>query len=159
MLFQPPFVLQKGSVVARDNSPTIITKHDYIRVSFGNNRNLTCSYGGEKASGAVPGTVFNLWSKAHQYDDAALAQIGLRKDANRKEIVEAFVSHIGSIWPEWNIGPKVPGIGETVSANFGKRKGVDTGVVEKVRGTNVTIRFQREGLVSMAADMLQSNKD
>lgn len=32
-----------------------------------------------------------------------------------------------------------------------KRKGVDTGVVQKVRGTNLIILFQREGFISMAA--------
>lgn len=141
--------------MARDNSPKIITNHDYIRVSFGNNRNLSVSYGGEKASGAVPDKVFRLWSKTHQNDEPALARIGLQKGANHKEIVEAFVSHIDTIWPEWNVSPKVPAVGETVTVNFGKRKGEDTGVVQKVRGTNVTILFQHEGLVSMAADMLK----
>jgi hypothetical protein len=127
-------------------------------VSFGNNRNLSVSFGGEKASGAVPDHVFGLWSKAHLNNEQALARIGLEKGANHKEIVEAFVSHIDTIWLEWNVGPKLPEIGETVTVDFGKRKGLDSGVVEKVRGTNITVRFQREGLVSVPADMLVAKK-
>jgi hypothetical protein len=137
-----------------NNPPKIIITHDYIRVVFGNNRGLSVSYSAEKASGAVPGNVFDLWSKSHRSDEAALARIGLKKGANHQEITEAFVKHIDTIWPEWNVGPKVPAVGATVTVNFGKRKGVDTGVVQKVKGTQVSILFEREGLVRMAADML-----
>ena len=53
--------------------------------------------------------------------------------------------------------PKVPVVGEKVVLNFGKRKGNDEGVVEKVRGTSVTARFSREGLITFAADMLEAD--
>lgn len=141
------------------NTPKIFDDHDCIRVSFGNNRNLTVSFNGEKSSGAVPENVFQLWSKCHQYDEPALAQLGLKKGANHGEIVKAFVAHIDTIWPEWNVGPEVPSIGDTVSCFFGKRKGTDKGVVEKVRGTMVSVRFRREGLVSVPADMLDVEGD
>ena len=44
-----------------------------------------------------------------------------------------------------------------MTVNFGKRRGgLDTGVVETVKGTSVTINFPRMGLFTMAADMLRS---
>jgi hypothetical protein len=144
--------------VAKPSIPKIIVTHDYIRVSFGNNRNLSVSYGGEKASGAVPHHVFSLWSKAHLDDEQTLAHIGLKKGVTHKETVDAFVSHIDAIWPEWNVGPTLAAIGDTVTVDFGKRKGLDTGVVEKVRGTSITVLFKREGRISVPADMLVPKK-
>ena len=136
-------------------TPKVTSTHDYIRVAFGNNRNLSCSHSGEKASGAVPEAVFALWSGCLQYREDALAQIGLTKNTTNGEIVEAFVKHIDTIWPDWNVAPVVPGVGATVRVNFGKRKGIDEGVVEKVRGTMLSVRFKQNGIVSVPADMLE----
>lgn len=139
--------------------PTVNKQHEYIRVNLGNNRGLTVSYSGCKANGRVPDYVFDLWDKATRMeaskrDPAVLQQIGVKADANLGDVADAFAKAIPKIWPEWNVASAVPAIGATVTLNFGKRKGNDTGVVEGVRGTMVSARFAREGLVSFPADML-----
>jgi hypothetical protein len=149
---------------AKGKLPAITTTHEWIRLNLGNNRGLSCSYGGEKATGAVPPQVFQLWSDAHGFKPAALARLGLPVHGHTPEkeggathgmIVQAFADQIDTIWPEWNQAPKIPPVGEKVVYDFGKRRGgEDTGEVVKVRGTMLTIRFARTGLLSMAADML-----
>jgi hypothetical protein len=140
------------------DKPSITWTHDWVSVKFGNNRSLSCSYGGSKASGAVPQAVFDLWYKTVDLGEpAALALIGLNKTPKqtKKEVVSAFVDKIADIWPEWNKPPVVPAVGSPISFDFGKRRGgIDTGTVEKVRGTMVTVRFVRNGLIGMPADML-----
>ena len=125
--------------------PTIITQHDYISINFGNNRRLTTSWSGQKASGAVPGHVFNEFCR----------RILEEANTNFGDRIQKFVDEIDTIWPEWNVPPKTFTVGEEVTYYFGKRKGVEKGVVTKVRGTNVTVRFESSGLISMAADLLQ----
>lgn len=144
--------------MASKTTPSIINQHDYIRINFGNGRGLTVSYSGERSNGAVPEHVFKLWSQAHQFEAEALKRIGREKaGANHLNVTEAFVAKINEIWPDWKTLPKVPKVGDRVTLSFGKRKGLDTGTVEKVRGTSVTARFDHQGLVSFAADMLQNN--
>lgn len=136
-------------------APTVTTTHDWIRLNFGNNRGVTVSYSGEKSTGAVPAHVFNLWHRVHRFDEAALATIGLKKEgATHGTVAQAFADSIDSIWPEWNVAPKLPAIGDDVTINFGARRGVETGKVEKVRGTSITARFPTQGLVKFAADMI-----
>jgi hypothetical protein len=142
-------------------TPTIIENHDYIRVSFGNNRNLTVSFSGEKASGAIPKDVFILWSECHLNKPEALAKIGFLpgEKVTAKRVVEAFVLFIDEVWPTWNVAPAIPSVGSTVSYDFGKRRGgIATGTVDKVRGTTVTVNFMGHGLVRMAADLFQGDK-
>ena len=136
-------------------TPTITSTHDWMRVNFGNNRGLSCSYSSIKASGSVPAPVFQLWADAHDFKAPALAKLGIVGDTTHGAIINAFVAQIDTIWPEWCVAPKIPKVGETVTVNFGKRKGLDSGVVEKVRGTMLTVRFKREGLVGVPADMVE----
>ena len=125
--------------------PKIIKQHDYLSVDFGNGRRLTVSRSGEKASGAVPRSVFDAWSRAMRAPGAA----------NYEERIDRFVANIQSIWPEWSTPPRAYAVGERVSADFGKRGGVRSGVVEKVLRSNYTVRFDGIGLVRIAGDMLQ----
>jgi hypothetical protein len=142
-------------------TPKIINNHDYIRVSFGNNRNLTVSWSGERASGAIPREVFEFWSECRLMKPEALAKIGFlpTDKPSIKDIVDAFVMFTDEIWPTWYVPPVVPRVGDPATYNFGNRRGgVDKGVVVKVRGTSVTVKFERMGLVSMAADLLAEGK-
>lgn len=144
------------------NEPKVIENHDYLRINLGNNRGLTVSYSGCKATGKVPNYIFDLWDKctSRQWGTpavvSALKQIGITEEKIGLGVVtHAFAKAIPTLWPEWNKAAKLPAIGTQVTYNFGKRQGTDTGVVEKIRGTNVTIRFKNQGLISMAADMLE----
>jgi hypothetical protein len=136
-------------------APAIITRHDYISVDFGNNRRLTASFGGEKASGAVPAPVFDLWSKAMTYQPAVLVRLGMTDDCKRGELVQRFVDQIDTIWPEWHVAPTLPAVGEPVTVHFGKRRGSETGTVTAIRGTMITATFPTQGVVRFAADMIE----
>jgi hypothetical protein len=126
--------------------PTIINQHEYISINFGNNRRLTCSYSGEKASGAIPYNVFKEFSN----------RIRAKSDVKIGDRVQQFVDEIDTIWPEWNRQPRKFQVNENVVFDFGKRRGgMDKGVVTKVRGTSVTVRWERNGLIGMTADMLE----
>lgn len=103
----------------------------------------------------MPPELFSLWAKATDRDEAAMASLGVPKGANVGTVVAAFAAAIPRLWPDWDKAPAVPAIGDVVTLDFGKRKGKDVGTVTKVRGTKVTARFSREGLISFAADMLE----
>lgn len=137
--------------------PSIISRHDYISVDFGNNRRLTTSYSGAKAAGAVPTAVFTLWADAMEYKPTALQRLGLEKTADLRNgaIVQRFVDRIADIWPEWNVAPILPSIGDHVAINFGKRRGSETGTVTAIRGTMVTAMFPTQGLIRFAADQIE----
>ena len=125
--------------------PTIITTHDYVTVNFGNGRRLTGSYGGEKATGAIPKHVWQAW----------LALLDNPADTRTLgERIQKFVDDINSLWPEWNVPPKTFNVGDTVKMDFGKRGGMDTGTIIKKAHTNYTIRFEKHGLVGINGDLL-----
>ena len=136
--------------------PAITTTHEWIRLNLGNNRGLSCSYGGAKATGSIPEAVWSLWADAHDFKATAMVKLGLdAANTSHGAIVEAFKSQIDTLWPEWNVPPVVPKVGDPISYDFGKRRGgMDKGVVESVRRTMVTVRFTRMGLIVIPADML-----
>ena len=153
--------------------PRIVEQHSYLSIDFGNNRRLTTSFSGEKASGAVPRSVFTTWLLLFPRDGAKLtaraAQHKLLTDAQRaflldlvgRELdngqrVEAFAAAADKLWPEWKVPPRTFRKDEDVTFDFGPRRGgVDTGTVTEV-GRIVRVRWKRMGLVSMAADLLAS---
>jgi hypothetical protein len=72
--------------------------------------------------------------------------------------IQGFLDRLEAIWPGHSTPVEIPVfvVGQDVTFNFGARKGLDKGKVEKVKGANVTVRFQREGLISMTAILLAS---
>lgn len=80
----------------RPNGIKVVVNHDWISLNLGNNRRLTVSYGGVKASGMIPVEVFNAWDKA--------SRLGT-KGGTLGERVVAFADNMDAVWPEWNAGP------------------------------------------------------
>lgn len=127
--------------------PTIINQHEYMSINFGNNRRLTGSYRGERAAGSIPLNVFDAFSKAVHNKEYG---------ATYGDRVQRFADEIDKIWPEWNVPPRTFAVNEEVVFDFGKRRGgTDKGIVTKVKGTSVTVKWQRMGLVGLTADMLE----
>ena len=126
--------------------PSIITQHDYISINFGNNRRLTSSYSGQKASGCVPPCVFNEFCRRMEE----------KSDVKYGERMQKFVEEIDTIWPAWNVPARQFRVGEKVNFYFGKSRGVHEVEVVKVRGTSVTIKDGNGGLIRMSADLLES---
>lgn len=124
--------------------PKINAQHDYISVDLGNGRRLTCSWNGEKATGAIPDPVFDAWHK----------MVVSKSETPLLERIKAFVDGLGTLWPEWNVPPREFRPGERVKCDFGKRRGMDTGTILKKNRTTYDIKWDREGLVGMAGDML-----
>lgn len=136
--------------------PKIIENHEYMSIVLGKRR-LTASYGGTKASGGIPHDVFNMFDKAfHGRDAKILAMLGFAPDSKPKngEIVKAFASKMDTIWPDWNKETKMPSVGDTVTANFGTRRGLDTGVVYKVSRSYVFANWAKNGNTGVHFDML-----
>jgi hypothetical protein len=124
--------------------PTIINQHDYISINFGNNRRLTASHSGEKASGVIPDEVFTAFCKLRDQ----------KGGGNYLERIQHFADNIATVWPDWDKPARTFSVNEPVRFDFGKRRGgMDTGTVTKVAKT-VTVRFERTGLIRMAADLL-----
>lgn len=96
--------------------PKITNTHQWIRINLGNNRGLTASYSGTKATGSIPLEVFQLWSDALEYKESALARLGLTKNDGvaKGKIIEIFASRIDQIWPGWNVAPAIPAVGSEV---------------------------------------------
>ena len=130
--------------------PRLNTQHDFISIDFGNGRRLTTSYGGQKATGAVPRVVFDAFCamiKAKAVEGVVDVTFGVR--------VQKFADNIATIWPDWNKAPKTFKVGDTVSIDFGKRRGgIDTGKVYKVSRTNYFVDWQRSGKIGVTGDML-----
>lgn len=126
-------------------TPTVIKQHEYISINFGNNRRLTASYSGCKASGSIPQAVFDAFCKATD----------LSQGVSIIQAIEKFAEDIDTIWPQWNNPPKSYAPNQIVKFDFGKRRGgMDAGKVVKVRGTSVTVQWDRNGLIGLTADML-----
>jgi len=122
--------------------PRVILQHEYISVNLGNNRRLTTSFSGEKAAGAIPGRVFDVWCSWIQ-DTSKGETFGDR--------VKSFADSIDTIWPEWNAAPPKFEVGQKVKVCMGKKP--EVGTVVKVRGTSVTVQLA-DYPISMAADLL-----
>jgi hypothetical protein len=144
--------------------PKINSQHEFISMSLGNNRTMTVSRSGVRGKGKIPQEVFSFWDEATRFKPEALQKLGLRTDARSNmnpegvtmgQVIQAFADQIDTIWPEWAVAPALPTVGQEVRISFGKKKGMDSGVVEKVKGTMITARFSREGLVSFPADMIE----
>lgn len=129
----------------KPNKPTVIVQHDYISVNLGNNRRLTWGRSGDKFAGKMPDHVMDAWTKLR--DEKSDKKLDVR--------AQEFADNIDKLWPEWNVPPKTYAVKQQVQYDFGKRRGgMDTGTVESVRGTSVTVRWARNGLVGVTADML-----
>ena len=136
--------------------PKIIESHEYISIVLGKRR-MTASYGGTKASSGIPSDVFKLFDKAcHDRDDKVLAMLGFEPGAKPKngDIVKAFASKMDTIWPDWSKEIEMPRVGDTVTADFGKRRGLDTGVVFKVSRSYVYANWEKNGNIGVHVDML-----
>lgn len=126
--------------------PRLNIQHEYLSIDFGNGRRFTVSHSGKKTTGAVPDTAWK-WMLASLKDP--------KTGANYGEQMQYICDHIAEGWPEWNVAPRAYKVGEAVVFDFGPRRGgKDKGTVEKVLRTSVTVRFERTGLLSMPADML-----
>lgn len=138
-------------------TPTINEQHEYITLKLGR-RNLTVSYSGMKASSGIPEPVIDLWDKVTRRpaNPDALKQIGLDPAAspNLGLIVRAFAAKIDTIWPDWAKEPELPKVGQTITADFGKRRGTDSGVVSEVKRNYVYAKFAREGHIGVHFDMI-----
>ena len=146
-------------------TPSIATQRDFLSVNFGNGRRLTVSYSGEKAAGAVPHNVWLTWTVLHQRLPMSAATAAKLTNAQKAflasplpaavgERVKAFVDQIDALWPEWNAAPPAFTIGQRVKFDFGPRKGTDEGTVTAKARTSYTVRWDRNGLVRVSADML-----
>lgn len=136
------------------NTIKVVETHEWISVVFGRHR-LTVSFGGFKASGAVPNDLFNLWVDAMDGKAAALAKIGAGSQANKKDIADAFAKAIPSLWQDWNKEPWIPTVGTRVKANFGKRRGDDVGTVLGLKRNYADVQWDLNGRMSVQFDMLQ----
>jgi hypothetical protein len=139
-------------------TPRIIEQHEYISVVLGSRR-LTTSYGGVKATGDVPRPVIDLWwglCAGNRAKPEALARIGIQGETTNGEKIKAFVAHIDEIWPDWSVEIPAPTIGSTVMVDFGRKSGIDTGVVERIARNNAVVRFSRMGLVSVPFSMVRA---
>jgi hypothetical protein len=146
---------KKTLTPAAPKAPRIITQHDFVSVDFGNGRRLTTSWSSQKATGAVPHAVFVAWCA--MLDRKTVEGV---VDITFGERIAKFVADINTIWPDWNKPPKAYTVGQTVTFDFGKRKGgTDTGVVVDVRRTNVFVKWNRRGeTIGLTADMLDAGK-
>jgi hypothetical protein len=159
-------------------APYIITTHDWISLVIpAQQARLTTARGGERASGPVPRNVFATWCRLTECAPGPVAPSPKLTDAQNKAVseimgqpkdalgfvttgarIQGFLDRLEAIWPGHSTPVEIPVfvVGQDVTFNFGARKGLDKGKVEKVKGANVTVRFQREGLISMTAILLAS---
>lgn len=158
----------------KTNQPTIVDRHDYLTINFGNSRHLTTSFSGVRAAGKVPANVWVTWQilftpVARRPDirstrlGLTVAQVGFLEDCEAKNLnvgqkVRAFAEAADALWPEWGVAPRTFHPNEAVAFDFGPRRGGrDVGVVVRIRKL-VEVRFERMGLVRMAADQLADGK-
>lgn len=139
-------------------TPKIIDQHEYVSVVLGSRR-LTTSYSGVKATGDVPSHVIDLWwglFAGNRSKSEALARIGIQGETTIGEKIKAFVAHIDEIWPDWSVEIPAPAIGSTVMVDFGRKSGIDTGVVERIARHKAIVRFSRMGLISIPFSMVRT---
>lgn len=75
----------------RPNGVKVVNTFDWIRLDLGNGRGLTTSFGGTKATGAVPASVFKAWCDATGKGEGPLL-----------DRINRFADDIATIWPDWN---------------------------------------------------------
>ena len=137
------------------NKPTIIENHEWVSLVLGKRR-LTVSYSGSKSTGGIPDEVFDLWDKVTHHQPDALAKIGLNALTRPPlmEIIRTFADKIDTIWPDWNKEPEMPVVGSTIRVNFGKRKGIEEGVVTEVKKSYIFAKFPTQGHIGVHFGML-----
>jgi len=142
--------------------PAIIKQHEYISLVL-NRRRMTVSYSGMKASSGIPDAVVALWDDATQFKPEALAKLGF--DPTKKPdlsyssntlmtVIETFASKIDTIWPDWAKEEAMPKVGDTITADWGKRRGKDSGVVYEVKKNYVFADFPKHGRIGVHFDMI-----
>ena len=137
-------------------APKVINNHDYISLVLGKRR-LTISWNGTKATGGIPAEVHKLWDDCtYGKKPEARAKIGIVSDEKTAllDVINAFGANIDKIWPDWNKEIVMPKVGDTVKADFGKRRGIDEGVVFEVSKSYVHANFKLNGRVGVHFDML-----
>lgn len=138
----------------RPNGVKVTFTHDWLRLDLGNNRGLTSSCGGTKATGKVPDAVFKAWCDAVDGKNPKYA------GTNCGEWVIAFADDMDNVWPEWNKAPDTSHlvVGYRGSMFLGPRKGSKNYEVVALptrKGGNYTIRFDGDNHKTLvAADML-----
>lgn len=142
--------MSKHQSSVRSNGVKVIVTHDWIRLDLGNNRGLTSSFGGDKATGAVPMHVFNAWCKVRDASEDTFMQR-----------IEEFADRIGDLWPEWNVAPDTSSlaVGTKHPLRLGARKPTVTVEVvnlPKRKGGNYTVRMPDNTLCAIPADLLLS---
>jgi len=137
--------------------PKVINQHDYIRIDFGNRRGVSFSHSAIRATGSTPQRVFDLWHNSMSFKPEALKKIGFKTNdkPNLGEIAQKFADNISNVWKDWNVGPKIPNVGDKIKVDFGKGKGTKTGTVTKVNGTTVIANFKGEGTFRVPGDRIE----
>jgi len=133
----------------RDNGVKVIVTHGWIRLDLGNNRGLTTSWGGAKATGAVPARVFDAWIKVTDGGEGKLI-----------DRINAFADDLPTLWPEWNSAADLSGVkvGTRIRMFMGKRKGYREGTIEalpKRKNGRYSCRFDGDKFITtITADMV-----
>ena len=152
MAFSPP--RRMDGTGTRPNGVKATFTFDWIRLDLGNNRGLTSSFGGTKATGAVPNHVFKAWCET--VDGKGKYATG--KD--RGENILVFADAMGTLWPEWDKAPDTSHlvVGYKGTRDRGPRKGLVGYEVLEVpirKGGNYIVKFDGDSFrTRIAADML-----
>ena len=137
----------------RSNGVKVIFTHEWIRLDLGNNRGLSTSYSGTKATGSIPPAVWKAWCEAVDGKHAAAGtKLG--------DWILAFADNLDALWPDWNKAPDTSHlvVGYRGSMFLGPRKGskgYEIVALPARKGGSYTIKFDGDTHRTLvAADML-----
>jgi len=139
----------------RPNGVKVIFTHEWIRLDLGNNRGLSTSYGGTKATGSIPPAVWKAWCEAVDGKGKHAAA-----GTKRGDWIVSFADDMDGLWPEWKKGPDTSRlvVGYRGSLFLGPRKGskgYEIIALPARKGGSYTIKFDGDTHRTLvAADML-----
>lgn len=130
---------------------------DFISLKLGNGRTLTSGRSGEKASGDIPGAVFDSFIKMV----SARTENGPKLDDKMATWAQDVLP---TLWPEWNVAPIEPTLGLSITKDFGPGRaayrGVHTGEVTKLatrKGGRHTVKFPFGLMAMTSGEIANSN--
>lgn len=132
-----------------DGGIRLTVAHDWIRIDLGNNRGLTVSYSGCKATGKIPRKVFDSWCVASEPGENIVPRIK-----------QFATTDLPALWPEWNQAPDTSAlvVGARVEMKLGKR--VFRGTIEslpKRKGQRYICNFGVDGRCAVTQDTLAAS--
>jgi hypothetical protein len=132
--------------------PRVIEQHDYMSLDMGQGRRFTAGWSGFRATGSIPGAAFDAIAAYLDGHEARGETFGesFRRLAD-PDLLRRF-------WPEWDAPARQFSVGDRVSLDLGRRRGVVHGEVVALGrrgGGRVDVRFDGErAITSVQTDSL-----